>query len=180
MVQEFINAMTAVLLAKFVLNDIPHAIMGSPESKQDKIVRELKESVLEQIRWKSTKDAEGLWGRESESSWVRDKWGKVEGGMVTLFHGTDPINIPDILREGLKLGYWVPPEELEEGEEPQKGLWLTVTPYYAFFYGDACVRVHIPIEWIDSVMGDEVWLDRGIPPEMIVEVKSIEDWRREG
>lgn len=146
--------------------------------KYEDILMNLRESVVKQIAWKSSEDARGIWGQSGESNWARDEWGGAIDGMITLFHGTSPFSLPDILREGLKLGYWTPLEELEEGEEPQKGLWLAVTPYYAFFYGDVCVRVRIPIEWVDSVNGDEVWLERNIPPEFIVEVKTIEDWRR--
>lgn len=178
MIQSLFNGMLALMLAKFALNDVPHAV-GFTNNPDAELAKGLEESVRQQIAWKSTPDAGDIWGQPGESTWARHEWGKIINGHVTLFHGTSDYLLPNILKEGIKQGYWTPPEGLGEGEEPQKGVWLTTTPYYAFFYGDVTLRVCVPVGWIDTVMGDEIWLDRDIPPSMIVEAKTIEQWRRE-
>lgn len=178
-IQQVMNAMVAMMIAKFVLNDVPHAAgLRSNDRDYTQLSQDLEESVRQQIAWKSTPYAGDIWGQLGESTWARQEWGKIINGHVTLFHGTSEHALPSVLKEGIKQSYWTPPEELEEGEEPQKGVWLTTTPYYAFFYGDIALRVRIPATWIDRVMGDEIWLDRDVPPEMIVEHKAIEEWRR--
>lgn len=144
------------------------------------IEQQLWDSVISQISWKSMPESGDIWSQPYDSSWASQEWGKVIDGYVTLFHGTSEYNIESILKDGLKLNQWIPKEELEwdESEEEQLGLWLTTTPYYAFFYGDICVRLRIPVEWIEEVSGDEIWLSREVPASMIIEVKDIVTWRQ--
>lgn len=170
--------MIALLMAKFMLNDVPHAI-GFVNNSGSQLANDLEESVRQQIAWKSTPDAGDIWNQPGESSWARSEWGKIINGHITLFHGTSSYMLPTVLKEGIKLSYWTPPEELDEEEEAQKGVWLTTTPYYAFFYGDVALRIRVPVDWIDKVMGDEIWLSRDVPPRMIIESKTIEEWRKE-
>jgi len=163
------------MLTKFMLNDVPHAA-GLIRDKGT-LAEDLKISVQQQIAWKSSVDAQSIRCQEGESTWASNEWGKIRYGKVTLFHDTSPYLLPTIMKEGIKTSHWIPIEELDEEDEPQVGVWLTTTPYYAFFYGDVALRVIIPADWIDRVMGDEIWLDRNVPPEMIVESKTIDEWR---
>lgn len=178
MIQQAFSGMIKLMLAKFILNDVPHTT-GFLNNSSTQLAKDLKNSVSQQMAWKSTPNAGGIWGQPGESSWARSEWGKIINGYVTLFHGTSAYLLPTMLKEGIRMSYWTPPEELGEGEEAQEGVWLTTTPYYAFFYGDVALRVHIPVDWIDKIMGDEVWLDRDVPPGMIIESKTIEEWRIE-
>lgn len=152
--------------------------------KTEAIRRALKREVLEEIRWKSTKEGRRALEYEGESSWASEEWGEVKNGMVTLFHGTSSGSIPEILKKGLKAMSISEIYDLGEDEEEEadignfrEGLFLATTPYYAFSFGDICVRVRVPVEWIIEVV-EGVQVDRDIPPKMIVEVKSIENWRR--
>jgi len=178
MIQPFFNGMITFMMTKFMLNDMPHAAGFIYDSAHTQLGKELEESVRQQIVWKSTPDAGDIWGQPGESTWARHEWGKIINGYMTLFHGTSEYSMPSILSEGIKMSSFTPLEELNVDEELQKGVWLTTTPYYAFFYGDVALRVKIPIGWIDRVMGDEIWLDTDVPPEAIVEYKTVEEWKK--
>jgi len=157
-------------------------LFSSEESRRGGIIRALRAEVLEEIRWKSTKEGRRELKYEGESGWAREEWGEVKNGMVTLFHGTHPSNVAEILEKGLRAMLISEIWDLGESEEDEEeydireGLFLAVTPYYAFSFGDVCVRVRIPVEWITEVE-EGVQVDRDIPPEMIMEVKSVGDWR---
>jgi len=138
-------------------------------------LRVIQEKLAEEIEWGESEEGRKIWKHEGKSKWMREEWGKVEGGMVTLFHGTDPFNVPRITTKGLTAGWDIPPEEMEGEEMAPKAVWLAATPYLAFFFGDTCVKVRIPLEWVDKA-NDGVLVERDIPPEMIQETMAIERW----
>lgn len=166
---QFANSMIYLLLARFITNDLPHAaglLKINPGSNKG-----LRTIIREKLK------QETEWGEEQygKKQWSKEDWGKIEGGLVTLFHGTWPYNIPRIIKEGLLAGYDVPPEEWAEDERFEKAVWFGVTPYLAFFFGDVCVKARVPLDWIDQA-NDGVLVDRSVPPSMILEVKEIDDW----
>lgn len=171
------NSMITLLLAKFVLNDVPHAVglLGNPSCMPEPTVTEII------IREGARKEAE--WGKESygEKKWAEGLWGRVTDGSVTLFHGTGEASVDDILRDGLQpsyAGWFYEQEEAEElppEERPSPAVWLAYTPYLAFFFGDAVVQVTIPLSWIKEA-NDGVLVERAIPPAMVDRYLLIKNW----
>lgn len=122
----------------------------------------------EMIKAKLKQETE--WGEKiyGGKTWTKDEWGKIDNGIVTLFHGTSPYDLPSVIKTGLK-------KSQSNEEDLYRGVWFSVTPYLAFFFNDVCLKVRVPISWVGDA-GDGVVVERNIPPRMIVNHLHINDW----
>jgi len=169
-VKAVVGFMISALLLKFVLNDIPHAILSNITLELTTVRKGVKE--------------ETEWGKETygDKSWAKESWGKTSNGNITLFHGTDKYLLNDILKKGIEPSYkgWSlekeEAEEIPEKERPNPAVWLAYTPYLAFFFGNVAIQVTIPLSWVTEA-NDGVLVERHIPPTMIDRYVFIEDWK---
>lgn len=167
MINTLANGLLALLMAKFVLNDLPHSagLLANPVPAE-----KIAKGVRSEVEWGKKQYGEKIWASE--------RWAKVTNGRVTLYHGTNLHDLPSILREGLKpstVGWGYDEEDIDLEEAPTPAVWLAYTPYLAFFFGDVAIQVSIPVEWIAEA-NDGVLVEKHIPPEMIDEYMLIENW----
>lgn len=170
-VEQITAAITGMLMLLFtglLFRKLYKTITGPGNLSSSEIRDMVQQKVLGETRWGEDQYGKKVWAKES--------WGKIVGRQVTLFHGTDPGNVPRILREGLTAGYDIPPEELEGEELAPPAVWLAATPYLAFFFGDAAVQVTIPLEWI-AAANDGLLVTRDIPAGMTGRVMLIGEWK---
>ena len=173
MIPTLMNGMLTLLLAKFLLNDVPHAagILANNSGRA---------SFKEELA-KSKAKSEREWGEDvyGRKVWAESEWGKVNNGGITLFHGTDRYVLQKILKDRILTSAarstWDVGDAAEAEEVLPEYIWLSVTPYLAFFFGDVCIKVEVPVSWIEEA-GDGFSIDRDIPTSMIKEVKHKEDW----
>lgn len=173
MIQQALNGMIAVMLAKFCLNDVPHAASITGITPLD-LVETTKKGVRTESEW-----GEEQYGRKT---WASERWARITNGKITLYHGASSYNLPGIIREGLKpstVGHAYEAEEdvdIAPEEAPTPAVWLAYTPYLAFFFGDVAIEVTIPAAWIAEA-NDGVLVERHIPPGMIDRYVLMEDWK---
>jgi len=121
----------------------------------------IRDKVLEETKW-------GI-KEHGEKKWAIEEAGRVTHGNVILFHGTDTYILKDILKGGVRRGFG--PEEDEMGNY----IYLATTPYLGFFFGNVCLKVRVPLRWVDDA-GDGVAIEHDIRPEMILDYRRLSDW----
>jgi len=143
-------------------------VMSSVFLQTDKSLQE----NLKLVRDKAKTETE--WGIRTygHKTWAMADVGKVINGDIILFHGTSRYNMDQILSSGLRIGQ----SAMDDNEDLGDYLWFAATPYLAFFFGDVCLKVRVPLLRIWDA-GDGVAISENIPTRKILGARYLSNWR---